>query len=136
MAGDGKRKSIFHRNPYRVITVGSIILAITAVLFFINENIPKFGSPRSNRYQKHCFSNQRVLLGAVEIYNMDHTVFITDLNYETIDLLIKSKYLKANPSDGCECEYFTEGDLSADGYIYCLNHGSENRKKEGKDIEA
>jgi hypothetical protein len=136
VAGESKRKSIFQKNPTRVITGASIILSITAVLFFVNENIPRFGSPRSNRYQKQCFSNQRVLLGAIEIYNMEHTNLISNYNPDVLALLIKDKCLKENPLRDCECEYLVEGDLTRDGYIYCVNHGSANGEKKGENIEA
>ena len=44
------------------------------------------------------------------------------------------KYLIEDSLD--ECEFFNEGDLSCDGYIYCPKHGASNGKKVGLDIYA
>lgn len=96
--------------------------------------IPRYGHGRGNALQKQCFRNQRVITGAIEMYNMDNKEMITDFNPETYDLLLKGKYLKENWKDECECEFHTKGDLTYDGFIYCENHGSENKKIEGKNI--
>ena len=83
---------------------------------------PQFNQARSNAKEKACFSNQRVLQGAVEMYNMDNSVMMTTLDINT---LVKEKYLKSAPS-GTEpgCKYYSVGDLSKDGHISCEKHGS------------
>ncbi len=35
-----------------------------------------------------------------------------------------------------ECEFAVEGDLTENGFIYCMNHGEPGGKKEGKNIFA
>ena len=82
--------------------------------------------------EKACFSNIRILTGAVEMYNMDCPQKMDKLD---MNKLVETKYLKA-PITGPEkeCEYITEGELTGNGYIYCTNHGDIERHKQ-KEIE-
>ena len=42
-----------------------------------------------------------------------------------IDILIKEKYLKSEPSHPeTSCKYIAFGDLDRDGFVYCEYHGS------------
>ena len=126
-------KSKSKKKLGETIIEGTIIFIISYVLAY-KMDIPRYGHSIRNAKQKQCFSNQRLVTGAIEMYNMDNKEMIIDLNPETYDLLIKGKYLKENWRDECECEFCTDGDLTVDGFIYCENHGSENRKIEGKNI--
>ena len=99
-----------------------IIIAILGIL--IAMAIPSRKScGRPNARLKSCFSNQRVLAGAVEIYNMDvkQENMMHSLNQE---ILLKEKYIKT-PIQGPEkdCRYFSVGDLAQDGIICCEYHG-------------
>ena len=68
-----------------------------------------------------CYSNLRVIQGAVEMYNMDIKTMMTDLD---IERLIEGKYLKEKPrSPRPECRYFSDGDLTDTGEICCEIHG-------------
>ena len=108
------------------------------VLFFycvINlASVPTFQRHHPPSHQKICFSNIRVLQGTIELYNMDHTpMMTTNIDMKT---LVDNKYLKA-PIEGPdeECEYLIEGDLTNDGYVYCINHGDTMGLKKNE-IEA
>lgn len=76
---------------------------------------------------KACYSNMRVILGAVEMYNMDHTEMMKQLSDSDViegGTLVKEGYLKSpirKPTPGCR--YFSVGDLSIDGHIECSKHG-------------
>lgn len=112
-----------------------IILFIVFVLYCVfnfGGAIPEKHHHTSSR-EKACFSNIRVLTGAVEMYNMDCPQMMNKLD---MNKLVETKYLKA-PIIGPEkeCEYLTEGDMTGNGYIYCANHGDIERFKQ-KDIEA
>ncbi|MBQ2592414.1 MAG: hypothetical protein II567_03940 [Candidatus Riflebacteria bacterium] len=73
-----------------------------------------------NARQKACFSNIRVLQGAVEMYNMDHSVMMEELDIPT---LIKEKYLKEEPSKPeLDCYYINSSNLSKDGFVICSRH--------------
>ena len=79
-----------------------------------------------------CASNQRVMLGAVEMYNMDHSDMMQELNINELLKPYKSKYskqsfpyLKSDPSNNkFGCEYTSQGDLTRDGNIICKKHGT------------
>ena len=87
--------------------------------------------------EKSCFSNQRVIMGAIEMYNMDNKQMMTSIDFSR---LLEGKYLKEIPQKPTnECDYFSEGDLSEDGYISCKKHGSVyllNKKSEKESEEA
>ena len=102
-----------------------IVIAIIAILAKMSQPMCIKRSRPSAR-QKACFSNLRVIQGAVEMYNMDNSEFMTKLD---LDLLIKGKYLKELPSKPEEsCSYISIGDLSKDGVIACEYHGDLEQK--------
>ena len=129
-----KRKSKFQQNPVETIVKAIFIFIISCFVAFYE--FPRFGPSRFKTFQNRCFRNQRVLLGAIEMYNLDNKEMLREYNPNSLDLLIKGKYLKAEWMENFECEFYSEGDLLDDGFIYCLNHGAIDGKKEGKDIEA
>ena len=79
---------------------------------------------RSSR-DKACFSNIRVIQGAIEMYNMDVSTMMEELNPKTMDILVKEKYLKSYPTppETSKCEYQSIGDLTDAGIIFCKYHG-------------
>lgn len=124
------------KKKYFVTLIEACIIFFVSVAIATTE-IPTSGFRGKRRsYQDRCFGYQRVITGAIEMYNMDHNEMIKDYNPEVYDLLRKENYLKGDLADETECEFLVEGNLTGDGFIYCLNHGSIDRKKEGKDIEA
>ncbi|HEY9068892.1 MAG TPA: hypothetical protein VIV61_01475 [Candidatus Ozemobacteraceae bacterium] len=106
-------------NPLLVTSTIGVLAAIA---------IPNFQRARGMALKNACFANQRMLLGAIELYNMDNTTLKTSLSpedYGPAGVLLLKGYL----SDGIrlptpECSYFSEGDLSKGGHITCAVHGS------------
>lgn len=110
---------IFSGARFRLIEL-MIVLGIIAVLAAIS--VPNFRKSREQSRHKACFANQRVIAGAVEMYNMDHDQPMTSLN---LDLLVKKGYLKARPTlPEPGCHYMGSGNLSQTGQIYCRLHGN------------
>ena len=73
-------------------------------------------------YKKICIMNVRKIMGAVEMYNLDHTEMMSKLN---LDKLVENGYLKTIPKGPeRECEYFSVGDLTKNGHIECKKHGT------------
>ena len=100
------------------------MLAVAGVGVVAAMAIPNFKKARDSARQKACFSNIRVLTGAMEMYNMDHNTMMHTLD---IDALVKGGYLKSAPtSPEPDCEYYSEGDLTEDGVICCKRHGNIN----------
>ena len=80
---------------------------------------------RRSARDKACFSNQRVIQGAVEMYNMDVPTMMHQLD---LKILIEEKYLKSEPSKPeTTCEYTNVGDLAANGFVICKYHGDVER---------
>ncbi len=82
--------------------------------------IPNFKKARSNAREKACFANQRVLQGAVEMYNMDNQVMMKELDIET---LRKGSLLHSPIECPDRGTYSSVGDLSSGGHISCSVHG-------------
>ncbi|EKD83444.1 MAG: hypothetical protein ACD_39C00674G0001, partial [uncultured bacterium] len=97
-----------------------IVVVIIGVLAAIAT--PNFRKAREQARDKACMANIRVLTGAVEMYNMDNSQGMQQLNME---LLLKNKYLKSRII-GSEsgCYYKAEGNLNEGGEIYCELHGT------------
>lgn len=88
------------------LVMGFGILGVLVLM--ILSYIPLMGmSFRSAGYarEKACYANMRVLLGAVEMYNMDHSVMMDFLNPKNASSLHRDGYLKT-PINECP------GDLS------------------------
>jgi len=96
-----------------------IVIAIIGILAAIA--IPNFRKAREQAREKACYANMRVLLGAIEMYNMDHSNMLTGV---AISTLREGQYLKSNitpPESGCK--YAESGSLTAEGKISCDVHG-------------
>ena len=107
-----------------------ILSCITTFIVFSVQNPGK--KSRAFPRQKACFSNLKVIGKAIEMYNNDNAIKITELNDSTFELLIKSKYLKQKPQppELTRCFYSSEGDITKSGYIYCKYHGDLKGIKE------
>ena len=100
-----------------------IVIAIIGILAAMAIPTYHKGGRRSSR-MKSCFSNQRVIQGAIEMYNMD--VKTEDMmHYLDQEQLVRGNYLKKKLENEPErsCLYLSRGDLVEDGFIYCDYHG-------------
>ncbi|MFC1743532.1 hypothetical protein ACFL35_06005 [Candidatus Riflebacteria bacterium] len=79
--------------------------------------------------EKACYANIRVLMGAVEMFNMDHSgAMMEDLE---ISLLVENGYLKKFPICPSRGSYLGKN-LEANGLIKCSKHGNPARKEAQK----
>ncbi len=111
------------KNKKKKSIIGIIFKAfiIFVITFLIGNFPPTFRRGHSSSPQKACYSNIRVIQGAVEMYNMDTSEMMKDLDF---NFLLESKFLKEKPfPPEKECNYSNKGDLSEDGQIYCALHG-------------
>ncbi|HNW34108.1 MAG TPA: prepilin-type N-terminal cleavage/methylation domain-containing protein, partial [Candidatus Ozemobacteraceae bacterium] len=109
---------VFGGHGFRLVELMIVIMVISILAAMA---VPNFRKAREQARDKACYANQRVLLGAVEMYNMDNNVLMTNLN---IPLLVKGKYLKGGISKPeVNCSYTNSGDLTSQGKIYCTLHG-------------
>lgn len=87
--------------------------------------VPNFRKAREQSREKACYANMRVLLGAVEMYNMDNNELLDVVTENEIPLLVERKYLKSEPvRPEAGCAYGTVGDLSSQGTLVCALHGT------------
>lgn len=90
---------------------------------------PNFRKSREQARSKACFANQRVLLGAIEMYNMDNVDMDIGHNMENgtfdMDRLVEGKYLRSHISKPTsQCDYRILGDITGDGFVLCVCHGT------------
>lgn len=80
-----------------------------------------------NVIRDSCQSTQRVIAGAVEMYNMDHDEPLLKLEDEMIrepgELI--PKYISEPFASDNGCSYSSNGDLLKDGFVFCSVHGAE-----------
>ena len=117
-----------NKNAFTFIEL-IIVVIILAILFAMAQ--PNRRPPRASHREKACFSNLRVIQGAVEMYNMD----VDSKNLmKTLDLdiLVKGNYLKKLPDKPEEsCLYMSYGDLSShtESLVFCNYHGDIEQKR-------
>ncbi len=107
-----KKKSCSEILIY-IYIIGGIFAMLT-----MPPNFTKGGS--SNSKQKACYSNIRVIQGAVEMYNMDASELMSELN---IDYLTNGHYLKVKPDHPDKPCSYQGSKLEDDGSVYCTFHG-------------
>ncbi len=101
----------------QIFIIGGILLILISALI---PNYNRNWQPPSDRRRKACYSNIRIIQGAVEMYNMDSSEMMNALD---MNKLQESHYLKENPIVPDEpCEYYGNN-LDNDGSVYCYIHG-------------
>ncbi len=117
MSDKAKKKSILSTILFYVYLIG--VLAFT--LFGPQIYYRRGGG---NARIKSCYSNIRVLQGAVEMYNMDVNTMMSSLNQS---ILIEMHYIKANSELVCpetsKHGTYSGEHLTDDGEIICSYHG-------------
>lgn len=111
----------FIGSTFRIAVI--LFLVCTVIVL-----IPTRRKPRSESREKACYANMRVLLGALEMYNMDRPAMLNTMNDHVIKRLTDEHYLKGGinkPSPACR--YTSIGDMTRTGTIRCDVHGTINR---------
>lgn len=117
------RKGLF----LTVLGIGFIIVSV-----MMNMAVPNIHHARASARLKACFSNQRVIQGAVEMYNIDNkdnkilieTALPGNAYADVEELLIENGYLKDNIhlyEPDCSYGFI---DINASGTVFCKKHGS------------
>ena len=104
-----------------------IVIAILGVLAAMA--LPSKRCVRPNAREKMCFSNQRVIQGAIEMYNMDVETQMRELNDKAQEILLEGKYIKGKeplvcPETSERGQYLSIGDITENGFIFCTYHGN------------
>ncbi|MFZ2960778.1 MAG: prepilin-type N-terminal cleavage/methylation domain-containing protein [Candidatus Ozemobacteraceae bacterium] len=99
-----------------------IVIAIIGILAAIA--IPNFRKAREQAREKACYANMRVILGAIEMYNMDSSAMLSAYSSTDEATLISGGYLKSKitkPETGC---VLSGSALTGQGKISCAIHGT------------
>ena len=118
MTDNERKKTSFSSVLFYIYLVGVIALILFGPRPYYRKCI------RSSGRQKACYSNIRVLQGAVEMYNMDVEPMMTSLNQ---GVLREGRYLKADSDLKCpetsKGATYSGDDLTEKGEIICSYHG-------------
>ena len=100
-----------------------IVISIIGVLAAIA--IPNFRTARQKSNQRACYANQKTILGALEMFNLDTGEQMTIVSGSNLDKLVAQKYLQSLPKDpGCASKAEKNYNSDADGQIWCSYHGT------------
>jgi type II secretion system protein G len=99
-----------------------IVISIIGVLAAIA--IPNFRQARDKSNKRACYANQKTILGALEMYNLDNgTAATISGDGSVLSELATLKYLQSVPEDpGCKGAKNYRSD--AVGNMWCEMHGS------------
>jgi type II secretory pathway pseudopilin PulG len=99
-----------------------IVISIIGVLAAIA--IPNFRAARQRSNQRACYANQKTILGAVEMYNLDTGQQAVIPGVVTLEVLATKRYLQTPPDcPGCKD---TADSYNSDvvGNVWCKTHGT------------
>ena len=129
-------ESEFAKKPNRVILHSIGIFLIFLIVCFLAKGQSTFNRPVyriGTKEAAKCFSNLRLIIGAVEMYNLDGNEMIKTFDADAVLYLLNKNYLKKEPERPTNhCDYLSEGDLTDKGFIYCEYHGSLDGRIKGK----
>jgi competence protein ComGC len=107
----------------KALTFLELLIVISSIIILTMISVPEYPRQRPSARQKSCYSNMRVLMGAVEMYNMDHSIMMKELDQKK---LISEKYLKG-PELTCPESYekgtYSGTKLDDVGEVICSYHG-------------
>lgn len=109
---------------FKVVGFFILICVIVPIVASLSHMKRYRGNAQLSR-EKACYANMRVLLGAIEMYNMDNSVMLKTADDSAEQRLIADKFLKAplsKPEPGCR--YTSTGDLTGAGKVKCDVHGT------------
>jgi hypothetical protein len=117
--------------PFGTSTVFDKLLHAAAMLFVVGGfayllGEPRYHRPRARSLTRACYANQKTVVGAMEMYNLDKNTKRTTLDAAFFLSLKSGGYLQSIPQDPGEGPG-TSGnykDTSANNGIKCVLHGS------------
>lgn len=118
--------------PHR-LTAGSVLTTMPVIGVLAAIAVPNFKAARFRANFRACYANQRTLVGAVEMYNLDKNLKVTNLDAALLQELVKGGYLSKIPDDP------GQGEGTADHYVLttvgggitCTVHGQVQGEMKG-----
>lgn len=114
-------RNVKRRKGFTLIEL-MIVISIIGVLAAIA--IPNFREARNKSNKRACYANQKTILGALEMYNLDYGDNLTITARAQLEELAKLKYLQGVPSDpGCKkgADNYQSDSV---GNVWCKFHGN------------
>jgi len=99
-----------------------IVIAIIGIVAAIA--VPNFKKAREQAREKSCYANMRVILGAVEMYNMDNSTMISTMGEAEISKLSTGGYLKGIPTCPSSTGKYAGNELDGGGKVKCEVHNT------------
>ena len=134
------KQLLIHKNTSKLgFTFIELIIVVVIIVILAAMAQPNIhhGS-RAFARQKKCFANQRLILGALEMYNMDNNTMMEtalpggDFEYHEY-LLIRDGYLGLIEPPESDCSYGFI-DIVGTGSVFCKKHGTTEFKEYEKPI--
>ncbi len=111
------------KNAKRGFTLIELMIVIAIIGVLAAIAIPNFRQARAKSNTRACYTNQKTILGALEMYNLDYGQSLVIAGKATLDDLATKKYLQSSPKDpGCgDKDNYRSDDK---GVVWCLFHGT------------
>ncbi len=107
-----------------IITCIVIYCCLNVFTVWSNFGIMCIKRDREGARRKACWNNIRLITGAVEMYNMDNSVMMENLDFKT---LFNETYIKEEFSfPSYRCYYTSIDNLTDNGFVCCIEHFSPN----------
>lgn len=123
-----KEDSDFAKSPIIIIVESIIIFLLMSLLVFMSNPRKHISYKNKNLCIEFCKSNIRLLKSAIKKYNSESNNSMQRLDqFKLLEKNYIKKIIIRKPND--DCYYFSYGDLTKDGIVYCDFHGDIEGKK-------